>query len=502
MKKNFKSLISLMLIVIFMMVTVTSCTPPEVEDDTPTPQVNNETESSEDTTSEDTIVIKAVIKDMSADDPVSLQFLDNVSEKVSTELGKDIKIELVPISDGTYSESMSLYLQSGSIPDLMYFQGSDYQFAITQEILEDLTPYIESSTNVKALMQPFNNARVENYPYLLWLSSDRVKVPVVREDWLNEMDSKDELLSNPTPENYKKFFTELKEKKSLDSAYTVPGNLAELDTIFDLAFGVEQTWINENGEYVYKKVSEAEKNKLAFYAELYSEGLLDSEYLSKKWDTKEAAFYNGETGVVAGTAGAVVNIYNNKMVSQNGEGSDLVVLPPATGVSQGYTPSDVSKESRGWAISAYSEYKEEIFAILEYMAGYEGQIFDKLGYEGEHHNVNDNVYTLTDKISEWYPRFHESIANFQVTFDENTPYYSQAAISSLDNITTYASLDNAFILPDEYVTYLDACENLYAEYASEVVSGKKSIDTFDDFVQQWYSLGGQQITDYANETLQ
>ena len=91
---------------------------------------------------EEAIVLTAVVKDMSADDPASLAFLEAVSKGVSESYGREIKLELVPISDGTYSESMGLLLQSGVIPDLMYFQGGDYQFAITQGILEDLTPYM------------------------------------------------------------------------------------------------------------------------------------------------------------------------------------------------------------------------------------------------------------------------------------------------------------------------------------------------------------------------
>lgn len=452
-----------------------------------------------------TITLTAVMKDMYPDDEVSLKFLEKVSEGVSEQLGKEVKIELEPISEGSYSESMGLLLQSGKIPDLMYFQGGDYQYAITQGILEDLTPYIEESTYVKEMMQPYNEERIKNYPYLLWLSPDRISVPVVRKDWFDATESGKTLLENPTPENYKAFFQELKEKNGLKEAFTMTGDnadmLAELDTIFNQAFGLTQTWVKEGDTYVYNKVSEMQKEKLAYYASLYEEGLLDQEWLSKKWDTKESAFYDGEAGVISGTQGSVINVYNKKMTSQNGESAELMVLPPAKGTAQGYMPSDVSKESRGWAISAYSEHKEEAFAVLEYMASPEGQILDKLGYEGEQYNIEDGKYVLTDKINEWWPRFHESLVGLEAEISEETPYYAKAAEDSLAMTTEYGSLDNNFILPDEYVTSWDACEALYKEFAADVVNGKKSIDEFDAFVEEWYSLGGQDVTDYANEVL-
>lgn len=454
--------------------------------------------------SEDTspVTITAVIKDMSADDEVSVKFLDTVSKAVSEDIGREVHIELAPISEGTYSESMSLLLQSGEIPDLMYFQGGDYQFAITQEILEDLTSYIENSTYVKAIMQPFNEERIANYPYLLWLSPDRIKVPVVRQDWLDQSETGKILLENPTPENYKAFFKELKEQHGLTAAYTVPGDITELDTVFNRAFGVDAAWVKEGDTYVHSKVSNATKDKLAYYAELYKEGLLDNEWLTKKWDTKESAFYNGEVGVVSGTNGSVVNIYNTKMVNQHGEDANLAVIPPAKGIGQGYTPSDVSKESRGWAISAYSENKDVVFAILEYMASPEGQILDKIGYEGEHYTITDGKYVLTDKISEWWPRYHESIQTFSADISAETPYFSEAALKSLEMAQEYSSFDNSFVLPEEFITNWDACEALYLEFVADVVSGIRSIDEFNAYVEEWNALGGAEITEYANTLLQ
>lgn len=491
-----KKKVSILLIMVMVVLSLAGCKKSD-----PDSVVENNQESSENKDGASPVTIKAVIKDMSSDDEVSLKFLETVSSGVSEQLGREVHIELEPISEGNYSESMSLLLQSGKIPDLIYFQGGDYQFAITQGILEDLKPYIKNSQNVKALMQPINDERIKNYPYLLWLSPDRIKVPVVRQDWLDGTKSGKALLENPTPDNYKAFFKELKENNDLKAAFTMPGDITELDTIFNQAFGIDKTWLKEGDKYIYSKVSSAEKEKLAFYRELYKEGLLDNEWLTKKWDTKESAFYNGEVGVVSGTQGSVVNVYNNKMVSQNGESAKLAVLPPAKGTAQGYAPSDVSKESRGWAISKYSEHKDVAFAVLEYMAGTKGQTLDKLGYEGEHYNIEDNEIVLTDKISEWWPRFHESIATFDVPISEKTPYFSEAALASLDMADHYTSFDNIFVLPDEYITDWDAGQALYAEFAADVISGNRSIDEFDQFVKDWDALGGAEITEYANAML-
>ena len=63
----------------------------------------------------------------------------------------------------------------------------------------------------------------------------------------------------------------------------------------------------------------------------------------------------------------------------------------------------------------------------------------------------------------------------------------------------YSDVDIA--IPVEYAPQLDAITNLYKEFAADVVTGKQSIDAWDEFVTDWYAQGGQEITDYVNSQL-
>ncbi|MBB6669104.1 extracellular solute-binding protein [Cohnella nanjingensis] len=445
------------------------------------------------------VTITIVDKDLPADDPL----LKGIEEGMKAE-GKNVKLQLVPVQSGTYSEKLGLLLQSGNIPDLIYFQGGDYQFAITQGILEDLTPYIEKSTYVKASMNPYNQKRTSHYPYLVWLSPTSSKVPVARQDWLDATTSGKELLANPTPDNYYAFFKEIKEKKGAAYGYTTAGTLDELDTTFGQAFGLTATWIKgADGKYAFGKTTSFEKDKLEYYAKLYKDGLLDPEFLTKKWDTKEKAFYDGQAAVIAGTQGKTIDIYNTKMTSQNGAGAKIAALPPAKGVAQGYTPIDVSKESRGFAIGKTSKNKEMAFAVLEYLASPKGQMLDKLGVEGTQYQIVDNKIKLTDKFAEWYPRFVESTVNFkpEQQFDPSTPYLSEPATKSLEMMAAMSSEDNSFIIPADLAAKWDACTALYNEFAANMVTGKKTAADWDQFVKDWNAAGGKDITDYANQTI-
>jgi len=455
------------------------------------------------TTGGEPVTIRIVNKDFPPDDPNTQKFIKAIEDGMREE-GKNIKLEVVPVQSGTYSEKLGLLLQSGNIPDLIYFQGGDYQFAVTQQILEDLTPYIEKSTHIKATLSDLNKERMKNYPYLLWPAPATSPVPVVRQDWFEKTESGKEVLANPTIDNYYKFFKEVKEKNGAKFAYTTAGTLDELDAMFGQAFGLTSTWIKgPDGKYVFGKTTSYEKDKLEFYAKLYKEGLLDPEFLTKKWDTKEKAFYDGQAAIIAGTQGNVIDIYNSKMTGQNGPSAKIMPLPPAKGKAQGYNPVDVSKESRGFAISKTSKNKELAFAVLEFMASPKGQMLDKLGIEGEHYVIENGKIKLTEKADAWEPRFVVSTRNFNPDkpFDPSTPYLSEPAQKSLEMFDQMSTKDNAFIIPPELASKWDASLAVYKEFAANMVTGKKTAADFEQFVKDWNAAGGKEITEYANQVL-
>ena len=449
----------------------------------------------------DPVTIRTVIKDVSASNPLYAQYFDALEAALLEHEGLNVQFELVELPQGNYAENLNLLLLGGDIPDLIYFQGGDQPIA-EQGLLEDLRPYIENSKYLKNIMMEHNIKRIESYPYLLWIKPVTPKVPVVRADWLSGLATGEALMDNPTPDNYYAFFKELVDSGKAKYGITVAGDLAEINFIFNEAFGVTSTWLKkDDGTYEYSLVSQAEKNKLEFYNKLYKEGLFDNEYMTKQWDTKEDAFYKGDAGVIVGTAGKVIDLYEARMKELHGDSAGLVVLPPAKGVSQGFGATDVTKESRGFAISAVSEHKDVVFRILDFLASPEGQTLDRLGFEGQHYNVVDGKAVLTDAFfSEWIASFWEPI-ELNTTIPVEGALLGATAQESLEMPTKYFKEDNNFAIPEEHVATWDALTNLYKEYAADFITGKKPISDFDKFVEAWYANGGKDITEYANGLL-
>lgn len=449
--------------------------------------------------SDEVVTLRLVLKDVSMEDERQKAWFDEYN-KALLDAGIPAQLEIVEMQSGTYSDNLALMLNGGDIPDIIYFQGGDQVFA-EQGILEDLTPYIENSTYVKDALEDFQKERLANYPYLLFATPALTPVPVIRTDVLEKCESADAVLADPTIDNYTKLFEELMENHQ--AVWGLDGSLKGINAMFDQAFGLSSTWIkDDSGNYVYAKTSDKALEQLKYYAELYKKGIIDQDYLSANWEVKENNFYSNTTAIISGNQGAVIDLYNSNQVAANGEGAALTVLPPAKGEAQGYLPLDTSKESRGFAISALSEHKDLAFQVLDFALSEKGRIMNLLGIEGTDYTVNNDVYTLLPSHDSWYSNFFETFHNFDLDkMDPETPYWSDAALSSSEMTATYSTMDNAFVVPEEYLVSWDAAQSKLAEFQADFVLGNKTEADWDAFVEEWNSAGGAAVTEYANSVL-
>lgn len=441
--------------------------------------------------------IRIVSKDLLTTNPQDVAHIERI-EKALAAQGTEVDIQIVDLPSSGYADALGVMLLSGDIPDIIYFQGGDAKMA-EQGILEDLNPLIDGSTNLKGALWPHNVERLKNYPYLLYVYPPRIPQPVIRKDWLEKSG-----VSNPqTVEDYVALFTAIKDGdfdgngKADSYGVTTADNTNELDAIFNQAFGVTATWLkNDAGEWVHSRVSPQEKEKIAFYASLREQGLYDPEYITTKWDLKEDKFYTGRAGVIFGSSAEVIDIYGGKLRQVEPDAELVLLQPPKGPVGQGLQALDVSKESRGFAISSVSEHKDVALKVLDFMASPEGQLMDRMGFEGEEYTKSGDTYTVTDKISTWYARFMVA-ANWQPPVN----WLSEPAQKSLENLQTYFVADNAFVFPAEYAADIDATEQVYRAWVYKFISGEASMDQWDAYVAEWTNAGGQRLTDFARTNL-
>lgn len=445
----------------------------------------------------DPVTIRLVSKDLLTSNPADVAHIERIEEAMAAR-GTEIDIEIVDLPSSGYADALGVMLLSGDIPDLIYFQGGDTQIA-QQGVLEDWRPWIAGTEYLEDALYPHNEERLENYPYLLFVFPPRVSQPVIRTDWLEATG-----LGMPeTVEDYTALFQAIAEGDldgdGVDNSYgiTAAGSTAELDFIFNRAFGIDSAWTqNDQGEWISARVSEQEREKIAYYRSLFETGLLDPEFITTQWDTKEDKFYTGRVGVVMGSSGEVLEIYLGKMREVHPD-ADLTLLPPPAGPGgQGLAAVDVSRETRGWAMSTLSEHQDEVVALLDFMASPEGQLLDRMGFEGEQYTRDGDTYEILPAMSTWYARFMAA-GNWQPPVQ----WLSDPATTSLERINEQFVADNAFVFPAQYAVDLDATENVYRSWMFRFISGEASMDEWDTYIAEWNAAGGENLTDYARTVL-
>lgn len=444
------------------------------------------------------IHISIVNKDFSPSDTANKQFIARLENGLKKQ-GIDVVIDTVEIPSGGYAEKLTLMLMSGKAPDIIYFQSGGDRIMAEQGLLTDLRPYVAQSKLFNERMLDYNKKRLANFPYLIRVYPLMTKVPLIRADWL-------EKLGMQPPKTLEEYYRLMKALSRTDMnndgkkgvwGISATENTDRLDEIFNKAFGVTTTWMkNADGKFVYSKVTEFEKNKLAFYRKLFAEKILDNEYITTKWNVFEDKFFSGKVGIVTATNGKVVDIYETKMEKVNGPAAKLVVLEPPSGISKGFMPIDVNKEDRGFAISALSKHPDIAFKVLEYMLSDEGQFLDRIGIEGKQYRTQGAQIVLLPEAKDYFERFF-----LYPKWNSPVKILGDNAFYSMKMAEDYYSEDINFIMPRKFAATYDALNNLYKEYSYKIISGEYPLDKFAEFVKQWYAEGGDRLTEYANQNL-
>lgn len=106
---------------------------------------------------ENPVTLTMVIKDHSPENKADADWIKLLNEEL-LKAGIGAQVELVAMQSGSYSTNLGLMLSGGNIPDLIWFQGGDEEFALTQKILVDMTDYVENSVYMKDAMEKYQSS--------------------------------------------------------------------------------------------------------------------------------------------------------------------------------------------------------------------------------------------------------------------------------------------------------------------------------------------------------
>lgn len=446
-------------------------------------------------------------------------------KEYSKRMGVNINFIHPPI--GQETEQFNLIVASGTYYDLMSFNYTAYPGGATKAIEDgvilNLTEYYENGQipNMKATYEQYpmfeKLAKLDDgsiYCFPMIRVEDELSTYIgltLRADWL-------EALGMDVPKTYDELeaiLVAFKEEKGADYPLTTQmGFSPTLTGGYRVAMDM---FINDDGSVAYGYVENGYKDYLTMMNRWYDMGLLDPEFTTQDRATIDAKITGSRSGAYLGTPDSWLGTYMRLMT----EVDPSVNMVGLTGlrVSADDPPAYCQKDwevminsNQTTAITPAADNVEKCIEILDYLYGEEGNLLANFGIEGESYELDANG---DPQFVEWITANPEGLTMKQTMGqyapgglgyfpgNQNAAPVAQQRFFPCQNEAIAAWIadgDESFtwrfppISPsveesDEYADLITDIKTYADENYIRFVSGQRSLDEFDQYVQEMKNMG-------------
>ncbi|MDF2962026.1 MAG: family 1 extracellular solute-binding protein [Paenibacillus sp.] len=313
-----------------------------------------------------------------------------------------------PTDNNDYIEKFNLTLAGGSLPDLMEATPDLLNKGGENGVFEPLNKLIDQHMpNFKKIVEQnpailkdikSDDGNIYFFPQISAVKT--ISLVIYRQDWLEKLGLKEP----KTTEEIYQVLKAFKEKdpngngKNDEIPFTTRNKIKGLLPFVE-PFGIsfEEDFYVENGKVKYTYTDPRLKDALAFTAKLYSEGLIDKEYITNDQKIWESRFTNEISGATFDTFPRVD--YLEKLVAKANPKVIMNGLTPLQGPAGApYTKSQQTLIKNGFAISSKSKLKTEIAKMQDWFYSPEGQLAMNFGKLGETYTMENNEPKYTDLV--------------------------------------------------------------------------------------------------------
>lgn len=284
-------------------------------------------------------------------------------------------------------------------------------------------------------------------------------------------------------------------------------------------------WLDKDGQLVYANVQPEMKDGLAFLKTLYDENLIDREFGSKNYNKGyEEPIMNGKCGMMFGKHW---NAYVLGQQMAEDETAKWVSIPlPVGTVEQIRIPSDVVVDYFEVA-TTNAEHPEALVmmmnAYVDKLFG-ENQDFDHFFADGDVAGIWSKVpfFTLDPMVD---LQGHKDIKQaamdgtleqlsgpgrgFYNFYKGGSTYYwlmfgpEDACFNFVDATYPDQMLWNNYVgaPTPTMVERWSSMEELLVTSYTKMIQGQEDLENFDSIIEQWHSMGGEQVTAEINELM-
>ena len=393
MKKNFKKLTSLLLIVIVMGVVLAGCKSKTDNKDTTVPETSKQQSKSE---------VKESVKESEEvkEEPVQIKiyrpgFNKYGAQKVIDEIGKATNTIPIFLESGwdEYDQKIALMITTGDDVDWVNVESwQPYKTWGDNGLIQDLRPILEEHKDELPVLYALSfsdifkafrgdNGEVYAIPSLGMVQNHGLKM---RKDWLDEVGMEAPTTLDGVYQALKAF-----KENSIGGpgAFPLAAGASSGFNNFGFAFyanGVEwksMTYKKDGDKFIDQTLLEGTKEAVRWLRKVYQEGLINTDFPAM--DNNHAAdfFRTGKAGAIYDS-----NAYNEDLYQVNTEYSSIILDAPKgpTGI-QSY-----GGNSPMWLLNTVPAKVKDplrVLKLIEFMHSKEGRMLSCFGIEGVHYEL-------------------------------------------------------------------------------------------------------------------
>ncbi len=484
------------------------------------------------------------------DDDVNNAWTRYLKEKLNIQ-----NTNLFEANDGDdYEQKVSMAIVSGEIPDIMVV--GDYatlKQLYENDLIADLTEVYENcaSDKIKKIYDSYDGVCLETATFdgkLMGLPTTEIShgpgILWLRKDWMDKCNLAE-------PKTMEDIYNILQQFLVQDPGGNGEGQTAGLvidpeiagnsggsympNNIFTLYGAYPKQWIDDgSGNAVYGSVQPQMKEALEQLSKMYSEGLIDKQFVTRTGDDRKGLLNSGKSGAFFGNWWGAWEVADSMSLNKEAEwvpyicpvGSDGKVTMFSGNPNSSYVvvrkefehPELVMKiASMQFDYSRYQEKDEEAYKELtdygELNAGgsilatnidyYDGfprsskLVVDALE-SGDISQLNRNDLTtyLNSK------KYLESLENGEESTSSGWASYNSMLCASLVAETEVNRVMPVFFGSTQSMALKwPTLEKMEQEMLLKIITGEKPVDYFDEFVETWNKTGGEQITEEVNQAI-
>ena len=482
------------------------------------------------------------VRDLESQFPDETQIDNRWTQLYHDVLGLNIKYDWIAEST-LFHQRMVNDLTSGNLPDLIKVDALQMRQLANAGLIQDLTNVYEtyatpftrevlSEEMIDPIEAAMINQKLMGIPEVE-SSLDAMQYIWIRSDWLAQLNLDPPETMADLLAISKAFTHNDPDQNGQDDTFGLAvsdywwNNVTGL-TGFMAGYGAyPNIWLkDDNGELVYGGIQPEVKEALSVLKEMYNDQQIDNEFMFKDGEKVKEQVINGEVGMFFGEQWA--SFFVQDSLNQDPD-ADWQVYPIVSATDQPPKMPITHKVSRFWVVREGYEHPEAIVKLINlHLEKNWGQTAEYERYYSTPHPVwqlspvrpfpalkNLEAYRQIQLAKkENNPSILEGeakrINELMISYQENEvrdgwgwskTYGSDGAYAILDQF-----IENDQILYDELVwppteTMIELnniLRNRQLNTYQNIILGDP-ISEFDQFVEEWYELGGLEITKEINE---